>query len=108
MAPGNLKIKAGGQEYPAYMTMGALRRYKRATGTEMATADVSDVDNAVTFLYCLTAAACSAERVPFDFTVETFADSLLPADMADFFTRFAAANAPADAEAPKKAKPRRG
>lgn len=91
-----LTIHVGGADYPAYMTMGALRRYKRATGAEASGVDTTDLDSALTFLYCLTASACRAEGVAFDMDEDTFADSLLPEDMQDFFERFSAASAPAE------------
>ena len=103
----NLRLRVGGREYPAYFTMGAQRRYKKAHGSlEPPAAD--DIDAAITFLYCMTRAACNAEGVEFDLDEETFADRLLPEDVAAYFEAFNAA-APADAstEKPKKATPRR-
>lgn len=108
MGAQKLTIHVGGADYPAYMTMGALRRYKRATGNEAAGVDTTDLDSALTFLYCLTAAACHAEGVAFDMDEDTFADSLLPGDMQAFFEHFAdAGKMMGDAEKKKAKSPRR-
>lgn len=103
----NLRIRVGGREYPAYHTMGALRRYQKARGSVEAPA-ADDVDAAITFLYCMTVAACNAEGVELGMDEETFADRLLAEDMEAYFNDFAAVSAPeADSEKPKKATPRR-
>lgn len=104
----SLRLRVGGREYPAYFTMGAQRRYKNAHGS-METPAADDIDAAITFLYCMTRSACNAEGVEFDLDEETFADRLLPEDVAAYFEAFNAA-APAEdgeAEKPKKATPRR-
>lgn len=101
----NLRLRVGGREYPAYFTMGAQRRYKNAHGS-LETPAADDIGAAITFLYCMTRAACNAEGVDFDMDEETFADRLLPEDVAAYFEAFNAA-APADdsTEKPKKATP---
>lgn len=99
----NLRLRVGGREYPAYFTMGAQRRYKNAHGS-LETPAADDIDAAITFLYCMTRAACNAEGVDFDMDEETFADRLLPEDVAAYFEAF---NAASPADEPKKATPRR-
>lgn len=74
-------ITIRGEEYPARLTMGAMLRFKRATGTDISTVTDGDTAALVTFLHCCVASACAADGVPFTLTLEEFADHLTPADL---------------------------
>lgn len=74
-----------GKTYPCYVTMGALRRFRRATGHAATTIDTDDPDESVTFMYCCVASACAAEGVEFDIDADLFADLLRPADIGTFY-----------------------
>lgn len=96
-----LTIKlTNGKRLPCYTTMGALRRFKRLTGQDPATCAFDDTDTTLTFLYCMTSAACSAEGVPLDMTEEEFADRLTPQAVADYFAAMNAETQPKKKTAP--------
>lgn len=68
------------------MTMGAMLRFKRETGkevTEMTEGSISDV---ATLLYCCIVSACKADKIPFNMTLDEFADSVSAQDMAKIST----------------------
>lgn len=73
-------IKVYGKEYPMRITMGAMRRFKRATGKDISQTG-SDIDLLATFMWCCVASACNADGVPFDLDADKFADGL---DLEDF------------------------
>lgn len=62
------------------ITMGAMRRFKRATGKDISQTG-SDIDLLATFMWCCVASACNADGVPFDLDADKFADGL---DLEDF------------------------
>ena len=65
----------GGKSYPFRMTMGALLRFKRATGKEISEMG-GNSELVVSLLYCCVVAACNADGVEFTMYYDTFADSL--------------------------------
>ena len=70
------RISIKGKEYPCYMTMGAILRFRRETGYDVK--DAKDIADQVILLWCVVKAACAAEGVTFDTGLEEFADSLNP------------------------------
>lgn len=56
------------------MTMGALLRFKKETGYDIASAKAGDTSDMITLLWCCVASACMAEKVAFDMTLLDFAD----------------------------------
>lgn len=70
------RIIIKGKEYPCYMTMGAILRFRREAGYDVK--DAKDVADQVILLWCVVKAACAAEGVPFDMSLEDFADNLNP------------------------------
>lgn len=69
------KIKVYGKEYPMRMTMGAMLRFKRETGTDVSQMG-TDISLMATFLFCCVASACNADDVPFGLDIDKFADGL--------------------------------
>lgn len=66
-------IEIRGKEYPARMTMGALRRYRQKTGEEVAQMG-NDPSKMGTLMYCCTASACNADGIELPYDEETFLD----------------------------------
>lgn len=77
------KIQVYGKEYPVRMTMGAMRRFKRETGTDVSRMG-TDVDLMIIFLFCCVASACNADGVELPLDIDTFADGLDMAVLNDF------------------------
>lgn len=76
-------INVAGKAYPCYMTMGALRRFKRVAGHDFGQgAAPESVTDMLTFCHCMTAAACNAEGTSLDMDADTFADKLSPEEFA--------------------------
>ena len=75
-----------GKTFPCRMTMGALVRFKRETGR-----DVSEMDGSVSdmsaLIWCATKSACNADGIPFDYSLEEFADRIDSNDMSSFASR---------------------
>lgn len=94
----NDKITVNGREYPCKIRMGALLRFKRATGRDVSEMRSSDTTDLITFLWCCVASACNADKVPFDLSLDDFADGL---DY-DSLTGFYESNAEEDADGQKK------
>lgn len=74
----NMRLTIGGREYPCRVTMGAMLRFKRATGKELGAMDPTDPEELITFLWCCVVSACSADGIEFDMTLEEMADRLDP------------------------------
>lgn len=83
-------LSVGGASYPCRAHMGAYRRYKRLTGSDVSTLSEGDLDGMVTFVYCCVASACNADGVPFDLDLDTFADHLSVEAVNAFFEGMAA------------------
>lgn len=88
-------ITIQGRELPVRVTMGALLRFKRATGKEVQEID-GGTEETLTFMHCCLASACKADGIPFEMDVQELADRLSP----DEVSRFAASLN--DGEAKKK------
>lgn len=77
------KITINGSALPVRVTMGALLRFKRATGKEAAQIK-DDMEDILTFMHCCLASACQADGIPFTMDVQEMADHLEPADVTAF------------------------
>jgi hypothetical protein len=70
------RIIIKGKEYPCYMTMGAILRFRREAGYDIK--DAKDIADQVVLLWCVVKSACAADGVSFDMGLEDFADNLNP------------------------------
>lgn len=75
-----MELSVYGKTFPAYLTNGALLRFRERTGHDLETTDGGFSDT-FTLLWCCVASACKREGVKFDMTVEDFADATTPADI---------------------------
>lgn len=73
------EIEINGKTYPCHLTMGAMLRFKDATG-QSATSINADESLAIEFMYCVVKSASSSQKVDFELSLQDFADSLSPAD----------------------------
>ena len=87
-----VKITIGGKEYPCRVTMGALLRFKRATGHDVSTLNDGDVEELLTLLWLCVVSACKADGVEFGLTLDEFADSLDAQEMNAFYASMASGN----------------
>ena len=71
-------------KYPCRMTMGALVRFKRASGKDVSQLSGDDVSDLVLLLWCCVCSACSADGVPFALPFDEFADALTPSSLLSF------------------------
>ncbi len=94
-----LELKVGGREYPCRVTMGAMVRFKYATGKDVSQLDQGDIGELVRFIYCCVQSASKADGVTFDTDFETFADLLEPDSLTAFYAQVG------DAEKKTTAKP---
>ncbi len=78
-------IQVAGKALPCRVTMGAMIRFKRASGYDVSRLDTGDMEGLTLFLWCCVAAACSADKIEFDLPFEEFADLLEPADLNGFY-----------------------
>lgn len=69
--------------------MGAMTRFKNASGKDVSKLDQSDISELVLFIYCCVKSACNADKEPFDMDFETFADSMEPESMNAFYAQAA-------------------
>lgn len=79
-AVGRIEVVVGGSAYPAYMTNGAMLRFKQQTGRDLAESDGGFTDT-FTLLWCCVASACKREGVSFGMSLEEFADATNPEDI---------------------------
>ena len=77
----SILIQVGERTYPFRMTLGAMLRFKRATGKEVTELDETSVEEVANLLYACLASACSADKVAFDYSFEDFCDLLSAEDM---------------------------
>lgn len=84
-------ITINGKGYPCRVTMGAMLRYKRATGQDVSRMDSDDTAALVTFLWCCVSSACNADGVEFPYTLDDFADRLDPEGVTAFYQDMEAA-----------------
>ena len=73
-----ISVTIDGRELPCRPTMGAMLRYKEATGREATTIDASSVTDIVTYLWCCVVSACKRDGISFDMSLMDFADGLDP------------------------------
>lgn len=83
------KIIIRGVEYPCYVTMGALLRFKRETGKDFSQIAQDDIEAVLTFFWCCAVSACAKEGTEFPFGLLAFADELDPSAMETFVTGLA-------------------
>ena len=76
-------ITINGSALPVRVTMGALLRFKRATGKEAAQIK-DDMEDILTFMHCCLSSACKADGVPFSMDVQEMADHLKAEDVTAF------------------------
>ena len=65
------------------MTLGAMLRFKRATGKDLAREDLDagNIEEVAQLLYACLASASVADKVPFSLTFDEFCDNLSSDDM---------------------------
>lgn len=101
-AVGRIEVEVGGSVYPAYMTNGAMLRFKQQTGRDLTDSDGGFCDT-FTLLWCCVASACKREGVSFGMSLEEFADATDPADIEEWSaSMFGDGGDDADADAGKK------
>lgn len=84
-----MKLRIGDKDYPCRVTMGAMTRFKNASGKDVSKMDQSDISELVLFIYCCVKSACNADKVPFDMDFEMFADSMDPESVNAFWEQAA-------------------
>ncbi len=78
------KIKVGDKEFPCRVTMGAMVRFKNESGKDVNKLEKTNIPQLVLFVYCCVKSACNADKVQFDYDVQSFADLMEP-DAANSF-----------------------
>ena len=78
--PLRLTITVDGEEYPAFLTNGALLRFQRETGHDLEHTDGGFADT-FTLLWCCVKSACKREGKKFGMSLEDFADATDPSDI---------------------------
>lgn len=76
-----ITIAYDGKEYPCRQTMGAMLRFKRETAKEATEIKADSLSDLVTFLYCCITSECNHQKIPFDFTLQDFADGVSVDDL---------------------------
>lgn len=76
-----INIQVGDRTYPFRMTLGAMLRFKRATGKEVADLDDSNVEEVATLLHACIASTCAADKIPFSLTFDEFCDNVSVEDL---------------------------
>ena len=79
------KIVIAGKEYPCRVTMGALLRFKRATGHDVSDMDYEDMEELMVFVHSCVTSACKADGVEFGLDVMDLADQLEPDALNSFY-----------------------
>ena len=69
-----INIQVGDRTYPFRMTLGAMLRFKRATGKEVTDLDDHNIEEVATLLYACLASASAADKVPFNVSFDEFCD----------------------------------
>ena len=77
-------VVADGKVFPCDMPMGALLRYKKETGEEIAEIKEGETCKLMTLMWCCARSACNRDKVNFDMSLEDFADNVSPQDVADW------------------------
>lgn len=76
-----LEITIDGTSYPCHPTMGAMLLFKQETGHDITKVDGSDMCELFTYLYCCVKSASRRDGIPFNLTLEEFADNTSPEDL---------------------------
>jgi len=76
-----VQIIVGKKKYPCRPTLGAMLRFKRETGKEVTEIENGSISDLTAYLYCCIKSASKADGVDFDYSLEDFADALMPADL---------------------------
>lgn len=78
-----INIQVGDRVYPFRMTLGAMIRFKRVTGKDLAREelDSGNIEEVAQLLYACLASASVADRIPFSLTFDEFCDNLSAEDM---------------------------
>jgi len=76
-----IEVKINGKAYPCRPTMGAMLRFKLATGKEVTALASGELSDMLSYLYCCVASACAADGIEFKLQLMEFADAISPADM---------------------------
>lgn len=71
-----LTITINGRDFPCRITMGAIVRFKRLMGYDIAAVGDMDLTDQIAFFYCCVASSCAVDKIEFDLTLEEFADAL--------------------------------
>ena len=58
-----------------------MLRFKRETGKEVTEIENGSISDLTAYLYCCIKSASKADGVDFDYSLEDFADALMPADL---------------------------
>lgn len=83
------KLTIAGKAYPCRVTMGAMVRFKHESGKDVSRLGQDDIAELVLFIYCCVKSACNADGVAMELDFETFADSLEPTSVNDFYATMA-------------------
>ena len=81
----NRRLKVGSRDVACRMTMGALVRYKRATGKDAATLTPDDLEGVMVLMYSCCISASHADGEGFTMSFEEFCDQLEPAAVNEFY-----------------------
>ncbi len=75
-----------GKAYPARISMGALRAFRKETGRDFlkSLADLTGEDLGV-MLWCAVKAQCRVEEIPFDMSVDDFLDRVTPDEVSAWY-----------------------
>ena len=81
-----------GKSYPCRVTMGAMVRYKRASGQDVSKMS-QEMSDLLLFMWCCVASASKADGIDFDLSFDDFADLLEPQDLQGFIETMQEQNA---------------
>lgn len=78
MVMSKVTVKIGSYDYPCRLTLGSMLYFKRETGREVGEMAEGSLSDAAVLLYSCVKSASRADGVPFEFTLDDFADRLEP------------------------------
>jgi hypothetical protein len=79
-----MKIRINEKEYPLYVTMGALLRYKRETGRDAGELKGDSLEDVLMLMWCCVVCASQAHNIEFPLDFETFCNSITPKQVNDW------------------------
>ena len=82
-------IQINGEMYPCGMTMGAFLDFKQQTGYDLSKADISDISDNITLMWCAVRSTCRREKKEFNLTLTEFSDAIGFDTLADFQKKLA-------------------